>query len=282
MSALQTISLAKIVVGHKHKISVTWLLVIAENLLMALLPLFIGYSIDSLMNNQYQDVLILAGVLTALVIVAVARRIYDTRIYGDIRVKVGLDTDSRLRSRPVSTRSARLSMSRELVDFLEHDLPPLLTAIIQLLVTLIVLASFSPWLAMSAGGAGLLMLTIYTLFHQSFVRLNARLNSQVERQVNVLSSLPPSGLYTHLRKLKAREVKLSDTEAALYGIVFMVLFAFVLTNLLLTTQLNTPSAGQLFAVVTYSLEFVEAALLLPITLQTLSRLRDIHERLNAA
>ncbi|MGP9826091.1 ABC transporter six-transmembrane domain-containing protein [Ectopseudomonas khazarica] len=282
MSALQTISLAKIVVGHKHKISVTWILVIAENLLMALLPLFIGYSIDSLMNNQYQNVLILAGVLTALVIVAVARRIYDTRIYGDIRVKVGLDTDTRLRSHPVSTRSARLSMSREPVDFLEHDLPPLLTAIIQLLVTLIVLASFSPWLAMSAGGAGLLMLTIYALFHQSFVRLNARLNSQVERQVNVLSSLPPSGLYTHLRKLKAREVKLSDTEAALYGIVFMVLFAFVLTNLLLTTQLNTPSAGQLFAVVTYSLEFVEAALLLPITLQTLSRLRDIHGRLNAA
>lgn len=188
MSSLQTISLTEIIAGHKYKISVTWLLVIAENLLMALLPLFIGYSIDSLMNNQYQDVLVLAAVVTALIMVAVVRRVYDTRTYGDIRIKVGLDTDSRLRSRPVSTRNARLSMSRELVDFLEHDLPPLLTAVIQLLVTLIVLASFSPWLAMSAGGAGLLMLAIYALFHRPFIRLNARLNSQVERQVSVLSS----------------------------------------------------------------------------------------------
>lgn len=281
MSSLQAISLASIVAGHKYKISITWLLVVVENLLMALLPLFIGYSIDSLMAGQYQDVLVLAGVVTALVAVAVARRIYDTRTYGEIRIQVGLATDSRLRERPVTTRNARLSMSRELVDFLENELPPLLTAIIQLLVTLVVLASFSPWLALSAGLAGLLMLGIYALFHHSFIRLNARLNSQVERQVSVLSALTPSGLQTHLRKLKNREVKLSDTEAALYGLVFMVLFGFVLSNLLLTTQLHAPSAGQLFAVVTYSLEFVEAALLLPITLQTLSRLTDIRERLNA-
>lgn len=281
MSALQTISLTAIVARHKCKISLTWLLVAVENLLMALLPLFIGYSIDSLIAGQYHDLLVLTGVVSTLVAVAVLRRIYDTRIYGEIRIKVGLDTDSRLRDRPVTTRNARLSMSRELVDFLENDLPPLLTAVIQVLVTLCVLASFSPWFALNAGLAGLLMLAIYALFHQPFIRLNARLNSQTERQVSVLSWLAPSGLQTHLRKLKAREVKLSDTEAALYGLVFMVLSGFVLVNLLLTTHLVTPSAGQLFAVVTYSLEFVEAALLLPITLQTLSRLSDIRERLNA-
>lgn len=281
MSSLQAISLASIVAGHKYKVSITWLLVAVENLLMALLPLFIGYSIDSLMAGLYHDVLVLAGVVTALVLVAVVRRIYDTRTYGEIRIQVGMDTDSRLRERPVTTRNARLNMSRELVDFLENELPPLLTAIIQLLVTLVVLASFSPWLALSASLAGLLMLGIYALFHRSFTRLNARLNNQTERQVSVLSALTSSALQTHLRKLKNREVKLSDTEAALYGVVFMVLFGFVVSNLLLATRLDAPSAGQLFAVVTYSLEFVEAALLLPITLQTLSRLTDIRERLNA-
>lgn len=39
-------------------------------------------------------------------------------------------------------------------------------------------------------------------------------------------------------------------------------------------------AGQVFSIVTYSLEFVETAVLLPITLQTLSRLGEISQRLN--
>nr|WP_246335919.1 ABC transporter six-transmembrane domain-containing protein [Vibrio marinisediminis] len=255
-------------------------MVIVENLLMALLPLFIGYSIDSLMAGQYHDLIVLAAVITTLVFVAVIRRFYDTRIYGEIRVRIGLKTDDFLREHTVTTRNARLTMSRELVDFLENDLPSLLTAIIQLVVTVGVLASFSYLLALSASVAGIIMLAIYALFHRAFIELNAALNTQMERQVNVLSFLSHNGLYAHLQKLKTREIKLSDTEAMLYGLVFIVLFGFVLTNLMLTTQLNAPTAGQLFSVVTYSLEFVEAAIMLPVTLQTLSRLSEISQRLN--
>ena len=46
------------------------------------------------------------------------------------------------------------------------------------------------------------------------------------------------------------------------------------------SQLIEPTAGQVFSIVTYSLEFVETAVMLPITLQTLSRLTEISQRLN--
>ncbi|MCE2597393.1 ABC transporter six-transmembrane domain-containing protein [Motilimonas cestriensis] len=69
----------------------------------------------------------------------VARRIYDTRAFGKIRVNLGLSVAQKLAHLPISTRNARLDMSRELVDFLENDIPPLMTAIIQLVAALVIL-----------------------------------------------------------------------------------------------------------------------------------------------
>lgn len=280
MTHASAITLSAILSKHRRKVGVTWLMVIVENILLALLPLFIGYSIDSLMAGEHHDLITLAIILTALIVLSVLRRFYDTRAYGDIRVEIGLQAGSQLRHQPITTRNARLTMSREIVDFLEDDLPPLLTAIIQLTVSIVILSGFNYWLGLCAVVAGILMLLVYSGFHQQFMGLNAKLNTQMERQVNVLSCLPLSGLRTHLNKLKRREIHLSDTEAIVYGLIFLLLFGFVVINLLLTTQLLTPSSGMLFSIVTYSLEFVEAAIMLPITLQTLSRLSEINQRLN--
>ncbi len=42
----------------------------------------------------------------------------------------------------MTTRNARLDMSRELVDFLEREVPPLFTAVIQLVASVVILSSF--------------------------------------------------------------------------------------------------------------------------------------------
>jgi NADH:ubiquinone oxidoreductase subunit K len=73
---------------------------------------------------------------------------------------------------------------------------------------------------------------------------------------------------------------ISDAEAILCGLILLVLFGFVIINLWLSTLIHDPTAGQIFSIVTYSLEFVEAAVLLLITLQTLSRLTEISQRLS--
>ncbi len=282
MNQVPAISLSAILSKHRYKVGVTWLMVIIENVLLALLPLLIGYSMDSLLAGQHHDLITLSIILSSLIVLSVLRRIYDTRAYGGIRVEIGMQAASQLRHQPITTQNARLTMSREIVDFLEEDLPPLLTAVIQLIVAIVVLSNFNYRLGLGAIVTGVLMLLIYSAFHQAFIRLNAKLNTQMERQVNVLSCLPLSGLRIHLDKLKHREINLSDTESIVYGLIFLLLFGFVVINLLLTTQLLTPSAGALFSIVTYSLEFVEAAILLPITLQTLSRLSEINQRLNVA
>lgn len=280
MSATTEFTVRSILKQHKTEVTITWLMVALENMLMVLLPLFIGFTIDSLLNGELTDLFLLAALLTLLIVVSVIRRFYDTRVYGAIRVEVGEAVDNQMRHHQVSTRNARLDMSRELVDFLENDIPPLLTAVIQLIASIIILAVFHIKLGISAVIAGVIMLIVYARFHDYFIRLNRSLNNRIEHQVTVLSRVPFRSVRRHLERIKRREIMISDAEAVVYGLIFLVLFGFVIINLSITTLLSDPTAGHIFSIVTYSLEFVEAAILLPITLQTLSRLTEISQRLN--
>ena len=264
----------------KWRMLITWLLVIAENVLLALIPLFIGMSIDDLLAGDTYSLQLLAVVLGSITIVSVARRLYDTRVYGHIRVELAREINVRLSRLPVSIRNARLEMSRELVDFLEEELPPLFTACIQIIAAIVILFGFSQSLAVSAGVSTILMLMIYSLFHQRFIKLNSTLNEQKEKQIHILHNRNPRQLLAHLKRLCQREIQLSDSEAILYGVIFLVQFGFIVTNLWLAASLPGISPGSIFSIISYSWEYVEAAIMLPIALQTLSRLHEITARIN--
>ncbi len=272
--------LRQLIKRYRVSFATTWLLVILENILLAMIPLFIGFSIDGLLQGSLLELAWLGGAMVLLSLLAVARRIYDTRVYGSVKVALGLEVDQRNRELAVSIRSARLDMSRELVDFLEQDIPELITAGSQMLVALVVLALFSPPLAIAALVLLLVMLTLYGFFHHSFFRLNQALNAQTERQVTLLERGPGYLLQKHLKLLRHWEVKLSDREAVLYGVIFLAVTAFLLSNLWLATAIVDISSGSLFSIVTYSWGFVEAALVLPVTLQSLTRLSEIIKRIN--
>lgn len=109
------ISLLTIIRFNPLEVAATWLMVLAENVMLILLPIFIGYAIDGVLNQSFQPLMMLALIL---VILSVVRRFYDTRVYGAIRVKLANIVERNLRGLSVSTKDARLTMSRELVDFL--------------------------------------------------------------------------------------------------------------------------------------------------------------------
>ncbi len=264
----------------RWRVVFTWLLVLVENTLLALIPLFIGRAIDALLGNEAGALWEISMVMGALIVVSVGRRAYDTRAYGTMRVWFGSELVRRIGERPVSTVNARLDMSREMVDFLEAYVPELLTAIIQVAVSIVILWHFDVRLGVS----GLILITmlgmIYVLFHQRFYRLNSDLNAQTEQQVEILEQRRYESLVTHLKRLRRCEIRLSDTDAVLYGTIFGAMFAFVLTNLWLASTIPAITAGVIFAILSYSWELVESGSALPMVLQQWSRLSEIRERLN--
>ena len=263
-----------------RSIVLTWFLVLVENTLLALIPLFIGRAIDGLLGDETGALWEIAGIMSALIVVSVGRRAYDTRTYGTMRVRFGAELVRRTGDQPVSQVNARLDMSREMVDFLEGYVPELLTASVQVVVSIAILWSFDVRLGLSALTIIAAMALIYAMFHKRFYRLNSDLNSQREQQVAVLEQHQQESLMAHLKRLRRCEVRLSDTDAILYGPIFTVMFAFVLTTLWLASTLPAITAGVVFAILSYSWELAESGSTLPMVLQQWSRLREIRERLN--
>ena len=169
----------------------TWVLTLCETALMALIPLLIGFAIDGLLNGDTTALVHLAAVLAGLIVISVIRRIYDTRVFGTIRVELGKALAGRSDGIPVSTLNARLGMGSELVGFLEEEVPALMNSAVQLIISLIVLFAFHPVLSYAALAAGVLMIAIYGGFHRRFYRLNADYNHQTEKQVGILETKIP-------------------------------------------------------------------------------------------
>ena len=275
------LTIATLLRVFRGRISLTWAMILCETALMALIPLFIGFAIDGLLAGGMRELWALAAIMAALIVVAVIRRVYDTRVYGTVRVQLGKAQTARSTDLTVSAVNARLCMGRELVDFLEHTLPEAMTAGVQLAIAVIVLYAFSPILALAGALAAAAMVAIYALFHRRFYRLNGALNQQTERQVGILEKRKLRPVHLHLLRLRHQEVRLSDTEAVLYGAIFIVLLGMILFNLWFAATELTITVGTIFSIISYSWEFVESALALPITLQSWSRLSEIMRRLNA-
>ncbi|MEH6403719.1 MAG: ABC transporter six-transmembrane domain-containing protein [Sneathiella sp.] len=263
------------------RILTTWAILIVENILIALVPLLIGLTIDGLLSKRFDEFLLMLMTLIALCFIAVARRIYDTRAYGGIRVYLGSVVEHAHSGVEVSTRNIRLDLSRELVDFLENEVPELITSVIQIAISLIVLALFHLWLGLSSLIVIAGMLFVYSLFHGRFYKLNGDLNSQRERQINILNTGTRVGLFRHLRALRETEVSLSDTEAIVYGSIFLLQIFYIAFNLYIGASLPDISPGRIFSIATYSWEYAEAAIALPMALQSWSRLREITQRINS-
>ena len=274
------LSVANLFRAFRARIALTWAIILGETALLALIPLFIGFAIDGLLAGHSTAFWQLAGIMGLLIGLAVIRRAYDTRVYGAMRVALAEAQVKRAGGLATSTLNARIAMGRELADFLEETLPEAIAGGVQLLLSIAILYAFSPRLALVAGGAALAMVVIYAGFHRWFYRLNAALNHQTEGQVQLLDQRALRPVLAHFLRLRRLEVRLSDAEALLYGAIFVVLLSMILVNLRLATGLPEVSAGRLFSVVSYSWEFVESALALPITLQSWTRLSEITARLN--
>lgn len=266
--------------SFRWRIPLTWLLILCETALTALVPLFIGFAIDGLLASDTEALFQLIAVLTVLILVSVIRRAYDTRVFGTVRVEMGKAQAARAANLPISTLNARLGMGRELADFLEADLPLAMTSFVQLIISLIVLYIFDPMLALAGASSVAIMLVIYSLSHARFYRLNGQLNQQTEQQVGILETSKPQRLMTHLTRLRGIEVRISDTESIIYGGIFVVLLGFVVFNLWYATANLSITSGTIFSIVTYSWELVDAALAFPMALQGWSRLSEIMQRIN--
>ena len=211
--------------------------------------------------------------------IAIARRVVDSRAYARIYAQLGEELVGRQSESSTSTKTARLGMLREIVEFFENSLPELITSVLQLAGTILILSTLN--LPIFGGCVAVVGVTVavYALTGRLTTRYNRRLNDEHERQVDAVESGDAVRVGRHIRDMMRWNIKLSDLEAANFGIVWLFMIGLLVYSIEAAAE-KTVAYGTVFAIVMYVFQFMESIASLPLYYQQWLRLREISGRLD--
>ncbi|MEM9931566.1 MAG: ABC transporter six-transmembrane domain-containing protein [Bacteroidota bacterium] len=265
--------------AYRFKFIFTLALLLLEAGLAILFPLFIGYAIDSVINGSSYGALQLGvlGLLTLLV--GVSRRIYDSRFYAQVYQRIGLATMPKMDTKAPSKKVARLSMIRELVEFLENALPELIGNLIGLIGVMAIIAALNLKVFYGSLVVTLLIFLIYWLTSAKTIRLNRAANDELEQQVDVIAKNSTPALQLHLSNTMKWNIKLSDLEAANFSASWILLIGFLIAAIIMAAGDGIIKYGALFSLIMYVFQYMENVINLPLFYQNWLRLWEIRRRL---
>lgn len=263
------------------RFALTLTLVVLEAVAWTLFPLAIGRAIDAVLRDAVRGLYELGGLGVVAMAIAIARRVVDSRAYARIYTRLGEDLVRRGAGGGTSELTARLGMLREIVEFFENSLPNLLTSTVGLGGTILILSALNPTIAMGCLGVGGITAAIYALTGRLTTRYNRGLNDEHERQVDAVGTGDPVRVGRHLRDLMRWNIRLSDLEAANFGIVWLFMMGLLVFSVSMAAEATT-EYGSVFAVVMYVFQFGDSVILLPFYYQQWLRLREISGRIAAA
>lgn len=266
---------------YKFVIAGTFVLLITENIITVSVPYLMGMAIDGLIGKSNTELFLFFGVVMAGLLIGVLRRVYDTRVYGRIYKETASEIIEKeiSRSATASKMTARATFVADFVRFFEEDMPAAFMAGFMLFGSVIMLAVISPILSLGTICVAIIIGLIFFFSRRRIQRLNAGLNDEMERQVNILDARSPAKVVQHFSALVRWRIRLSDLEARNFGVGFFFAFLLLAIAIYILIAIDGKSAGQAFAGLTYILQFTEAVIILPFTYQSFLRTEEISKRL---
>lgn len=262
----------------RPQLAFTISLVVLEAAGWVLFPLAIGRAVDSVIDGSRRGLWELAALGIATVGVDIVRRVYDSRAYAKVYVRLSEELVMRQEAASVSAKTARLGMLREIVEFFENSLPTLITSVLGLAGTVLILSALNVPIFLGCLGVTAATAVVYGLTGRFTTRYNQAFNNEYERRVEIVESGVARRVGRHVRRMMRWNVKLSDLEALNFGIVWTLMVVLLVFSVSAAVQ-DTGEYGEVFAVVMYVFQFMESVILLPMYYQEWLRLREIAGRL---
>ena len=257
-------------------------LILTSGSLWLLQPYVLGVAINDLVEESWRGVAFLGALQIVVMTIGAMRRYYDTRVYTRIYRHIGAETvtSSQEAGLELTRITARANMLREVVRFFEFRLPATLRSLINLIGSLALLAFLSRPVFYACLAAMAVVFLISLVFSRLLLRLNARLNDQLEREVEVFESREQARTKDHLEKLATFQVRQSDLEVTMFGLSGIALTAVLLFSLYQIVLVESAAIGTVFAVFSYVTRFQQAVNTFPGTYQELIRTLEITRRIN--
>jgi ABC-type multidrug transport system fused ATPase/permease subunit len=273
-------SLRNVFRTYRWRVLLTYGLFNLENLLGLARPWVLGLAIDDLLHSSCRGAVLLAVQQLGFMLLSTGRQMYDTRaftrIYADLAT--GLVLQQRRHDVETSRVAARSALSREIVDFFEHNLPYVFQSLYSVLGAIVMLALCDGWMVPVCLT---LLAPVYFLSvfyaHRTYA-LNSGLNNELEREVEIIGRARPQEVRRHYDTVRQWRIRLSNYQAMNCCLLHLFVMGLISTALVRCCLTNVVEAGQIFAVLGYVMMFVMGLGNVPALVQQLSRLRDITRR----
>lgn len=266
---------------NQKRLLFTFGLVATENILYLTYPLFSAFAIDAMVRGEVYKALLYSVFVLIVWGLGALRRSVDTRVFAKMYADLTVPVIVRQRAQGTDTSaiSARVMLSRELVNFFEIHLPTLIMSSFSLLGAGVMLLMLEFW----AGVSAMVVLLAFGLMLPRYAQINdglyARLNNRLEKEVYLIEGASNQQLQRHYQHTARLRVRLSNREALGFlwiGVAMAVVFGTAVVQL----SSRTVSAGHIYAVMTYLWTFAIALDDAPRLLEEFSKLKDIGKRVN--
>ncbi len=264
------------------RISLTWLLVLTDAILMLLFPLFMGFAIDDLLSDSYRGLTLLGSIGLLSLVVGAARRFYDTRIYARIYATIApeLVAQEEQRGSSISQISARVNFANEIVEFLENYFPFIIQSAIALVGTIVIIWFLNIKVFAACLVATIFIAIIYALTSTKTWNLNSNANAELEKQVSVLSQNDKEAVNNHFRNVMRWNIRLSDLETSNFSFSWFFLLAVLLYSVIAVIDSGITAQGEILAILMYVFNYIESIVAFPLFYQQIVRLQEISHRLD--
>ena len=274
--------LKQIMMQHRYRLVLTYILFSLEMLGNLLRPFFLGLAVNDLIRGSYRGLIILSAVHFGWLIIGTIRHRLDTRTYTAIYTSlVTRFLARRYNKSDVSKLSAHSTLAREFVDFLEFDLVYVIEAIYSLVGSLLLLFYYDTSVVMVCLAILLPVIALSWLYGKKMKRLNKMKNDELEKQVDIISTGNTHIIKQHYDNLRKWNIRISDQEAWNFGLMEILVMVVIGLSLLLTEKTTGAGieAGSLIGIYSYIQRFVSGLDTIPYTVQRLSSLNDITRRI---
>ena len=275
--------LSHIISLHKYQLLLTYLLFTCESGGLLLRPFFLGNAVDDLIKGSHNGLIYLAITHIVWLIAGTIRHRYDTRTYTAIYTTLVKQLLSKkYTDNQVSRLSAHSTLAREFIDFLEFDLNYVVEAIYNLLGSIIMLFYYNRQVVLVCLIILIPVMIVSYFYGKKMETLTQQKNDELEKQVDIITTQDQAAIATHYQNLRKWQIKISDSEAWNFGFMeLMVLIAIIISLIISikTTNQQPLLAGSIIGIYNYVLKFASGLDTIPYTLQRLTTLKDINERI---
>lgn len=267
---------------YRLKLFLTYSLFSLEMLGALLRPFFLGLAINDLIKGSYHGLIVLSIIHLCWLIIGTIRHMYDTRTFTSIYTSmVTRFLSKRNQNADVSMLSAHSTLSRELVDFLETDLPYIIEAFYNIVGSLVLLYFYESNVVLICFAILFPVGVISYFYGKKMSNLTKMKNDELEKQVSVIAFGNKDSISKHYNKLRNLQIKISDKEAWNFGMIEILVLIVIGLSLVVSSKLfgTILLAGNIIGIYNYILKFVSGLDTIPYTVQRFSLLKDIIKRI---